>query len=85
MVFEHDFEEEIQADREESLKELQFLLEYEIYSSWWAKWVTWTWTQDWIEEYYAEMTKKKWRKYKLAKMFEDVKAQAKETKNSGSN
>lgn len=72
MVFEHNIDDEIQAEKEESVKELQFLLEYEIYSSRWAKWVTWTWTQDWIEEYYAQKVRKKWGRYKLTKMFEDV-------------
>lgn len=72
MVFEHSIEDEILAEKEQSLKELQFLLEYEIYSSWWAKWVTWTWTQDWIEKYFAEIVRIKWRKYKLTKMLEHV-------------
>ena len=77
MVFEHSIEEEIQTDKIESLKELQFLLEYEIMSSWWAKWVTWTWTQDVIEEYYAKKVRKKWSKYKLSKMLEDVQTEDK--------
>lgn len=72
MVYEHDLEEEILSDKEQSVNELQFLLEYEVYGSWWGRKFLGTWLQGWMERYFAEKVRYKWKKYKTTKMLSDV-------------
>jgi hypothetical protein len=72
MVFEHNWEDEIQAEKEESMKEIKFLLEYELMSLWWAEYVAWQWLRDIVSHYITWKVMRKWRRYKLIKMIADV-------------
>lgn len=65
-------EEEIQAEKEESMKELLFLIEYEGAAHWLAGWIWFDWGQELMAEYLVWKARRKWKKYKLYKLLKDV-------------
>lgn len=82
MVHEPSFEEEIEAEKEKSMEEITFLLQYELMSLWWVEFVKWQWLRDIVSEWIQKKVMRKWRRYKLIKMIGNVETQTKRSKNS---
>lgn len=57
------------TDKVNNLKEIRDninlnLLEYEIFSSWWAALIWWDWGQDIVARYFVWKTRRKYARYK---------------------
>jgi hypothetical protein len=72
MVFEHNWDDEIQTEKLKSLQELDFLLDYELLGSWWHELIPTQWLRDIMAAYVTRKVHKKWGRYKLTKMMMDA-------------
>ena len=71
MVYEHDWDEEIEIEKLKSLEEINFLFEYEVKSRKWVQYVPFRWLQKLVQDYFSWEVMRKWKRYKLAKMIEN--------------
>lgn len=85
MVHEHNWDDEIEAEKEKSMEEIAFLLQYELMSLWWVEFVRWQWLRDIVSEWIQRKVMRKWRRYKLIKMIGNVETQTKGAKDYRSN
>jgi hypothetical protein len=67
MVHEHNLDDDIEQEKLKSLVEIDFLLEYELFGSWWHEYIPTQFLRDLMASYI-----RKWARYKLTKMLMNV-------------
>jgi len=72
MVHEHNIYDDIEQEKQKSLEEIDFLLEYEILGSWWSEYVPTQWLRDIIALYITRKVHRKWARYKFIKIMANV-------------
>jgi len=77
MVYEHDYDKEIEESKVQSMDEINFLFEYEIMSSWWTGYIPFDWMQEIVAAHFSRKVVRKWKKYRFTKMLQDVKKEEK--------
>ena len=72
MVHEHSIEDDIQQEKLKSLVEIDFLLDYELFGSFWCDYIPTQFLRDMMSKYITRKVHRKWAKYKLKMLFKDV-------------